>query len=1445
MINLPDLPTKAPVDQPTAPQVSSPPGRFSAIPENYKFIKERAARESTDYIQPPTGSRMAAMPTFLGGGQYSQVPTQPEKLLKSKAVYDPEFNTALAGGPLFRSRVEIDHNIPLWLGGTDTPDNKVAIPKAEHEKKTKAQAVIMTLYYAQKMGLQEAKTQAINWQGKNVNNIVLDENGQMDLANAEKIYEDWKKPTEISAGDVLKTWGKKLGSAITLGKYKGEPSPTDRGEQLYARALEEGPKNILGQFAQGVASGVTLGAVPSEGVKEEPFSQTAARGTGKLVGTLASFAWLGKLIGLAGKATLGTRTVGGKTVSELPAWMKRLENTDAIFRAGKVVLPKNTALKMIKNAGLFTLHGQLSKQDQNTFEKRTKRFFSDAAFGGLLAVPGQTLKGYSGLAAGTYALSALEGADPGSALFNTALVVGLHGVGGVGYDTRIQSLANKASIKERAKWGIKAPKSGEKVTAERIEAENKMAIEKVWEKAESPEDAARMIENIVISGRQLYKSGLGREQRLLEDIKDTKSIVQRTNKLTESQLDKTPENISSFFTALESGIPIRAEAQQKPVPFNREVFSSTGVSGKVNTRTQKNIIEYVGGGGKVGDNVVIGLVTDPKRIEIYKKINSKKPADKRFDPEAVIEVHGKVGGREYDLGRIPTEKRLTDPEFGIIDTYRSWGLSENKIPKASSNNVNLANWLKERGIDTVAGKITHLSKRSPGSAERKGSLQPAVSFEITGQDFLNAPSIKGMIGKRSAEKISESISVKPEAVIKTAISGKEKGTILNTITQKYPESDNFAILVDGFRKTIKGKTPEQLKKILNEDYGVIADINKTKQVIDRANEMTVRDYLNFLYENNIAGRLNENGKSIFDLIFSKDSFYYNLSNEAKRDINKMKLMVEGPSPIDYKKTGQIKQEIKLEEPVRKESFAKKGEQTKIEEYIEPTIEAETIKYTEPIKMPEKKIAEKKPEKIKEPEFKQADVIKSISEIKKLEKKTIKSTEISGKKGTINIKDIRAGFEDAKKSGNKKLIGKYVNLLDKIGKAPTIPVKKTIKAIHVPSIKVIQDRITSAESSGNKDLVAGYKKLLESVEKASKKSPKTQKTMSKDLQRQLDDLDYERNISTSKITAEDILRPEMEGTKTGSLGELERELTPKTLFKEATDNKVILKQKDGTYEYEGKTLGKNADDALDYMKNNMEIYHKINTDVVKRISGWRYPESSTGEYKIMNTFDKTIDSLKKKEPKEQWEKVLNNKKIKWWTELIKTVEAKDKKFREKSISMKKLKDFWQSETLGSKDMEKLLNIDYLTWKIEKFIKNKQYDNLPDGIKKIVDKEMKKNKNIKFIVGSTKEYRGFYNLTNDIRKFVTGTEKKRDLARSSLTDKEKKSLPKTIGISEENIAEYMSNLGSANIQMPIVHNMLYKAFGPTENLHQLTNKQIKSSADNAANMISSMIKFKEKY
>lgn len=402
-------------DQPIGPQGE---GKVQPLPKDYnQFIP---VDKNNNWVAPTPTAELRNWPMDLGGGQYIIDPSQPGKMIKSGRGLIPDAASGDTGirssilGKANDNLVQIDHIIPLWLGGADTLANLQILNNVEHEKKTAIQAVSLTLLANKKIDLNQARLMALSWNSKNDTPIPTpDSKGYIPLKDAERIAQDWQ---DNPKGSTLK---ENFGAAF-------KDTMTKLGNSV----------PVLGEFAKGLVGGGTAGIVPDTGANPE----TGAVGqvsniAGNIVGTITGLGLLSKGV----KALKVATGIGRGVVIAEDAMKTAGLATDIGSLSAKGIANKTraaTLTKMASSAGLLSLWGQLgetgkniSGQEQFNFKNHVTQFLSDVAYGGLLGSSAQTIKGYAKVGLGATALSLIEGQDIVPALQNGALMSALHGMG--------------------------------------------------------------------------------------------------------------------------------------------------------------------------------------------------------------------------------------------------------------------------------------------------------------------------------------------------------------------------------------------------------------------------------------------------------------------------------------------------------------------------------------------------------------------------------------------------------------------------------------------------------------------------------------------------------------------------------------------------------------------------------------------------------------------------------------------------------------------------------------------------------------------------------------------------------------------------------------------------------------------------------------------------------
>ena len=717
----------------------TPTERFSAIPESYKTVPG-----GTEYnVDPSPLAKLRNLPELMGGGQYVLDPEQQGALIKSIREYDPIQKNKIMQG-LSSRFFQVDHKMPLWAGGTDTDANKERLTIEDHERKTKVGTVARTLYYNDKLSLSGARTMLLGWKDKDITGIDLTDKGELSsdsteaLSKAIFLRQEWTKPKKVKVGwkDVWSEMkrnpiirgAQSLASGFTAGWYKPDYAPVEKGKEL---------------------------------------ETTIADMTGHIAGTIASFATL------QGVLVQGSRLLGLKNLFSGVQSYKTLQASKAAISAGKIKVAPQTGMRMLHNAGLFTLHGQISR---DAFENdRVNRFISDAAFGSIVGAAGSTLKSYAGLAAGVYGLSVIEGASPKESLMNSAIMVGFHRLGQKGRIRRVQNLAESESVRylskdaevkifpEKINPATKKPYTQEEMLnmyvpgsikftekdANRIMNDAFKNLErsiKSTPEAYTPQLINQMKSKILTSTRQLYKSSLGVEARLLEDIRDVKSLVKRENVNKEISTDlpkkqyefllKEVEKIKGF----EKGSVTKEEASflkkyKSDLPTG--VTPVTGTSMKI---SGKNILTAMDEGLKKGSKVIVTKRKD--LVDFSKDLNAKTGhwTDLIGNPNHFLEVYYPGMNKLIRTGVLASENRILHRKHSMIpSSYTEKDFS----PKMNKDVIGKA--MDKASTDYLVAEVSHVSVS-------KFTREPSMTIKIIPESYSIG---KAKVGEKRLPELSK------------------------------------------------------------------------------------------------------------------------------------------------------------------------------------------------------------------------------------------------------------------------------------------------------------------------------------------------------------------------------------------------------------------------------------------------------------------------------------------------------------------------------------------------------------------------------------------------------------------------------------------------------------------------------------------------------------------
>lgn len=441
----------------------------------------------------------AVVRTSQGIGQYVLDGDQPGEIMRSARIDESEASwqslkeQALDGRPGYLYNV--DHAVPLWLGGTNNAANLQVLTRPEHAKKTKAESVALTLYANKAITRDEAFYYATTWQNRDLTDVPAPQQdpdmeagqtgGQMALSEAIKIRDKWKAQESAVP---------KLSFMETVKALIPTPTNLSKGGKRVAASIDE-KTDSWNPFVQGVTKGLTTG-LSFGAVRYTPEQndkgglETAGNITGNILGMLAPVSLMGKVYGKVlgvgaqrtataeGLKTLGilkgTQAVGSAASTGMTATVSGVNTATQLAKAKLFktsMNPQNAAMikAMTDNFIKWTPAVATYGQAQVTFDEnpeRGLRFMEDIFFGGITGYASPTLRGAgkAAIASGLASLMMDGASDNRPVSFENALINGLtigalHGMSAKGVQQQAQEIMlNESAVTANNLIGLYLPR---------------------------------------------------------------------------------------------------------------------------------------------------------------------------------------------------------------------------------------------------------------------------------------------------------------------------------------------------------------------------------------------------------------------------------------------------------------------------------------------------------------------------------------------------------------------------------------------------------------------------------------------------------------------------------------------------------------------------------------------------------------------------------------------------------------------------------------------------------------------------------------------------------------------------------------------------------------------------------------------------------------------------
>lgn len=184
------------------------------LPSDTSSFSSQAGQPT--YVAPVDPSKLEIRTSkAFGGGKYLYDPAQPNAVIRTDG--QRLYNQMAAKASMSESSgyFEMDHIVPLWLGGTDTADNLERLNVLDHDKKTKIHNIVNLLYSSVNpetnkpyISTAEAKSLAARWRTLDFNLLKNEKftqgflSGDDATAKALAVRGEWDKTGELKQNGV-------------------------------------------------------------------------------------------------------------------------------------------------------------------------------------------------------------------------------------------------------------------------------------------------------------------------------------------------------------------------------------------------------------------------------------------------------------------------------------------------------------------------------------------------------------------------------------------------------------------------------------------------------------------------------------------------------------------------------------------------------------------------------------------------------------------------------------------------------------------------------------------------------------------------------------------------------------------------------------------------------------------------------------------------------------------------------------------------------------------------------------------------------------------------------------------------------------------------------------------------------------------------------------------
>lgn len=657
-------------------------------------------------------------------GQWIYDPTNPEKTYRSERPDLETWNAirrqALDGRDT--DVYEVDHVIPLWLGGTNNLENLQVLDRKAHGNKVKAEAVALTLFANGKISKDDAMKMAMTWQNRDYTDFPqvsydaasgAGNKGQMVLSDAQAVYDKWKhQETTIPK---VSMWENFFSKENALG----------RGRQV--DKWTEGQPALLQGMIKGFLGAGSFGAIQyDKSMNNKGGWETLGNIAGNIGGSLLPVVGLSKLYGaalglnkartaikggLATRGILGTASkagaaTGNAAVNATEGVANAATNLSRAVRFSKgatdpafQALIRAHADNFVRWTPAVVTYGQI-QESFNDDPERGIRLMEDIIYGGITGFMSPDLKG-AGKAAITTGLTTMmfdaysENREVSweNALVNALLIGGLHQISAPAVRQQaMQEMNNEAARMANNMIGLYLPrlkpiKPGEAVpqyTMEEVQQITQEARETLLKQVGgsadgktaarlSDEEFARQSQALGAALDVLHLNALPDEvvpTYLAQRMKQWIDLSQNAAKREEAFGGPVATQAEAILSKMPDDLKDRSIAYEGSTNYPSGVMRTTGLAENFNADMDSiGLFISRSAQGRVSPTLV--AISRPERT-VFNRLLTEDPNVKWTDsnPENTLQVFARTineeGNVEYlNIGYIPQEARIDGGQYSF------------------------------------------------------------------------------------------------------------------------------------------------------------------------------------------------------------------------------------------------------------------------------------------------------------------------------------------------------------------------------------------------------------------------------------------------------------------------------------------------------------------------------------------------------------------------------------------------------------------------------------------------------------------------------------------------------------------------------------------------------------------------------------------------------------